>query len=252
MKKQVSSKHGVPVVIGETLPETKAVFTKQANELDAPILFANEERWVSDWRNEHDELIVSVAKHFDDERKNYRLDLTGLYQAKNLLTVLQAVHMLISAGWRIGEHDIEKALLRVKKLTGLQGRWQVIHHKPYTVLDVGHNEDGIKQIVSQLEHCNFHKLHIIIGMVKDKDVEKVLTLLPQYAEYYFTKASIPRALPEDELMHTAKLLGLEGNAFATVNVALQHAANVAHADDMILVCGSVFVVGEVEESTIKW
>lgn len=245
-------KQGIPVIVGETLPETKPVFEKQSNELSASICYANEERWLPEWKQEKNELIVAVAKYHIDERKFYRLDLTGLYQAKNLLTVLQVVHVLTSMGWKIDEHDVDKALLQVKKLTGLHGRWDVIHHAPYTVLDVGHNEDGIKQITSQLEHCNFHKLHIIIGMVKDKEIEKVLSLLPQYAEYYFTRAQIPRALPEDELMNKAKSLQLEGHAFINVNEALQQAANNAHEEDMILICGSVFVVGEVEASKIQW
>jgi dihydrofolate synthase/folylpolyglutamate synthase len=143
-------------------------------------------------------------------------------------------------------------LSNVKRLTGLQGRWEVVHHAPLTVLDVGHNEDGIKQITSQLEHCNFHKLHIVIGMVKDKEIDKILSLLPAYAHYYFTKAQIARALPEAELMNKAKNFELTGHAFTGVNEALQQAANNAHKDDMILICGSVFVVGEVEINQIKW
>lgn len=245
-------KQGVPVVIGETVPETKTVFEKQASEMNANIFYASEEKWIPEWKQEKHALIVAVAKHYVDERRFYHLDLTGLYQAKNLLTVLEAVHILTSKGWKISGHDVDKALQQVKKLTGLHGRWQVVNHAPYTVLDVGHNEDGIKQITGQLEHCNFHKLHIVIGMVKDKEIEKVLSLLPQYAQYYFTRAQIPRALPQEELMAKAKSLQLEGNAYPNVNEALQQAANNAHEDDMILVCGSVFIVGEVEVSKIRW
>ena len=245
-------KKGIPVVIGESLPETKPVFQQKAKEMDAPIHFANEKRWIADWKQEKHELIVNVADNHTDERKNYKLRLTGLYQTKNLLTVLEAVHILILKGWQIEEKHVEDGLLSVKKLTGLNGRWEVIHEHPYTVLDVGHNEDGIKQITEQLEHCNFQKLHIVIGMVKDKDVSKIFALLPKFATYYFTKAQIPRALPEQELADKAKEFDLQGKEFSSVMEALQQAVDHAHKDDMILVCGSVFVVGEVEEGRVKW
>ncbi len=245
-------KKGVPVVIGETLPETKAVFIEKAKEMDAPIHFANEERWVADWKQPGHYLEVNIADNRTDERKQYRLELTGLYQMKNLLTVAEAVHLLTQQGWKIEDKQVEHALQNIRKLTGLHGRWEVIHESPYTVLDVGHNEDGIKQITEQLEHCNFQKLHIVIGMVKDKDISAILALLPKYAHYYFTKAQIPRALPENELAEKALTLDLNGHAFATVTEALQQAINNAHKEDMILVCGSVFVVGEVEVEGLKW
>lgn len=245
-------KQGIPVVIGETLSETKPVFIEKAKETGAPIHFANEKRWIADWKQEKHQLIVNVADSYSDERKNYHLDLTGLYQTKNLITVLEAVHILTATGWQIVEKHIEHGLLQVKKLTGLHGRWEIIHNNPFTVLDVGHNEDGIKQIAEQLEHCNFQKLHIVIGMVKDKDISKILSLLPQYATYYFTKAQIPRALPENELAEKAKEFGLHGKAFPAVMEAFQHAVDLAHKNDMILVCGSVFVIAEIEVSQVKW
>ncbi|MEJ7679810.1 MAG: Mur ligase family protein [Segetibacter sp.] len=223
-------KKGIPVVIGETSPETKPVFQQKAKEADAPIYFANEKRWIADWKQEKHELVVNVADNHTDERKNYKLGLTGLYQIKNLLTVLEAIHILILKGWQIEEKHIEDAFLHVKKLTGLHGRWEIIHDNPFTVLDVGHNEDGIKQIAEQLEHCNFQKLHIVMGMVKDKDIAKILSLLPEYAIYYFTKAQIPRALPENELAEQAKEFDLQGKAFPSVMEAFQQAADHAHKE----------------------
>ena len=169
-----------------------------------------------------------------------------------MLTVLETVYRLQLQGWKIDEKDIDEGLLHVKKLTGLHGRWEVVHQHPFTVLDVGHNGDGIKQIAEQLEHCNFQKLHMVIGFVKDKDINKLLSLLPRYAEYYFTKAQIPRALPEGELAEKAKEFDLNGKAFPSVMEAFQQAIDHAHKDDMILVCGSVFVVGEVDVSMVKW
>ncbi|HAK11469.1 MAG TPA: dihydrofolate synthase, partial [Chitinophagaceae bacterium] len=135
--------------------------------------------------------------------------------------------------------------------TGLYGRWDIIQESPLVVLDVGHNEDGIQQIIHQLNHTNYEQLHIVTGMVKDKDVDKVLILLPKHAHYYFTKAQIPRALPENELLEKAIENGLSGQAYAEVNTALQAALQSANKNDLVLVCGSVFVVGEVDRSAIS-
>jgi dihydrofolate synthase/folylpolyglutamate synthase len=245
-------KQGIPVVVGETLPETKPVFEEKAFELNAPIYYAHENKWVADWHQVSSQLKVNIADKRTDERKEYSLELTGLYQVQNLLTVLEAIYLLTKMGWKIQEKHIKYALENIRRLTGLHGRWEVIHDRPYTVLDVAHNEDGIKQVAGQLEHCNFQKLRIVIGMVKDKDISAVLSLLPKYAQYYFTKAQIPRALPEQELALNAADYDLKGHAFATVIEAVQHAIDDAHEDDMILICGSVFVVGEVEVEQLKW
>jgi len=186
-----------------------------------------------------------VADSGSDDRNTYQLDLPGYYQTKNCITVLEVIYHLQKAGYKITEEQVQKALRQVKKLTGLHGRWEVIHANPVVVLDVGHNEDGIKQITAQIELSDYQHLHIVIGMVKDKEVEKVLSLLPKEATYYFTRAQIPRALPEDELAARGQAVGLSGHTYGDVNTALQQAMNRAGKNDMILVCGSVFVVGEV-------
>ena len=245
-------KKGVPVVIGETLAETKPVFLNKAAAENAPIYFAYEKRCIADWEMHQNVLLATIADTQTDERKNYSLSLLGLYQLKNLLTVLEAIHQLKLQGFNISEPQIADGLLRVKKLTGLEGRWQVIHQKPYTVLDVGHNEDGIKQIIEQLHHCTFAHLHIVIGLVKDKDVSMVLSQLPKHATYYFTKAQIPRALSEILLMEQANEYGLNGHTYPSVNEALQAAVSHSSQHDMILVCGSVFVVGDVNAELIRW
>ena len=133
----------------------------------------------------------------------------------------------------------------MKKINGLHGRWEVIHPSPLVVLDVAHNVDGIRQLVQQAELTEHRNLFIIIGMVSDKEVEKVLAELPHQAYYYFTRAQIPRALPEDELAIKATMLGLKGETWSEVNKALHAAIQKADPDDMIIVCGSVFLVGEV-------
>jgi dihydrofolate synthase / folylpolyglutamate synthase len=164
---------------------------------------------------------------------------------KNLLTVVQTINQLNAQGWNISQEHMKAGLAHVKKLTGLHGRWEVIQQNPKIVLDVAHNEDGIKQLASQLEHEDHHKVHMVIGLVKDKDIEKVLAALPRHAIYYFTNAQIPRALPAIELMAAAAKHDLHGHHYPDVNSALQQAITNADKEDLILVCGSVYVVGEV-------
>lgn len=236
-------KKGIPVVIGEFIPESKPIFQSKGSE--SQIIYAQENRYVADWKYSDHQLKVEVVDIKKDAHQIYQLDLSGIYQTKNLLTVLEAAHQLYLQGWRTDSITVQKALPHVKRLTGLHGRWEVIHHHPTVILDVGHNVDGISQIVKQIELSNYQHLHFIIGMVKDKDVDSVLTLLPKTATYYFTQAQIPRALDAESLLQHAKQFGLHGSTYDNVNIALQKAISQAQKDDMILVCGSVFLVGEV-------
>jgi dihydrofolate synthase / folylpolyglutamate synthase len=238
-------KETTPIVIGEFTAITKPIFEKRANELDAKIHWANEERWISDFNISAHHIEISVADKRTDERINYQLDLPGIYQTKNLLTVLSAVDILHQKKWNISLTDIQKALSNTKKINGLHGRWEVLKEKPLLVLDVAHNEDGITQIVRQIELVGAQEVHIVIGMVKDKEIERVLDLLPKKAHYYFTKAPIPRALDEQILMQEANKKGLLGNCFPFINEAVKNALHHAKENDLVLVCGSVFVVGEV-------
>jgi dihydrofolate synthase/folylpolyglutamate synthase len=190
-------------------------------------------------------LAVTVNEKTKDEKPVYRLDLSGLYQQKNLVTVLEAVHQLQLIGWKISYGNVSEALQHVKKTTGLHGRWEVILHDPKIILDVAHNVDGISQVVEQLSFETYDHLYIVIGMVKDKEIEEVLKLLPSHASYYFTKAQIPRALDEKELKEKASQLNLDGKAFPDVNGAVQDILTHAKKNDLILICGSVFLVAEV-------
>lgn len=238
-------KPGIPVVIGETLPETLPVFSAKAGDVQASLFIANETREVTDWQWDHQHLVISTASKHQADHIIYQLDLPGIYQCKNLLTVLEACTQLVQKGWRITDATIHTALKHTKKITGLHGRWETIHLHPRVVLDVAHNEDGIKQLLQQLELTPYDQLRIVTGMVKDKEIDKVVSLLPGHAHYYFSKAQIPRALPEEELLAIAGQKGLKGKAFPEVNLALHAAITDANPDDLILVCGSVFLVGEV-------
>jgi dihydrofolate synthase/folylpolyglutamate synthase len=239
-------KHNIPVVIGEHHPETAPVFEAKAKIENAPLSFADHHRYVTDWKYGRHTLDVEIATTpVAAGVEWYTLDLAGIYQTRNLLTVLEAVHMLRGRGWKLEPPALRRALRQVKHLTGLHGRWEIIHEHPDIVLDVAHNEDGIRQLLRQIEVTDHEELHIILGLVKDKTIDKILTLLPKQANYYFTRAQIPRALPEDQLAAQATAAGLKGQKYPTVPEALQAARTRARPKDLIVICGSVFVVGEV-------
>jgi dihydrofolate synthase/folylpolyglutamate synthase len=238
-------KTGVPVVIGETIAETRPLFEETARKKNAPLSIASEKRQVTDWSWQKHELVVEVAEEHHTDHKIYHLDLPGIYQRKNLLTVLETTRQLQQRGWEIDDQSVHKGLRQTKKLTGLHGRWEIIHTNPVVVLDVAHNEDGVRQLVQQAEVTPHQELHIVTGMVKDKEIEAILALFPQEARYYFTKAQVPRALPENELLEKARQLNLKGESFAEVNTALASALEHAREDDLVIICGSVFLVGEV-------
>jgi len=244
-------KEKIPVVIGEVLPETLPVFETHTKEKRAPLSIASHQRQVTDWYWEKQQFIVTLADEHHIGHKTYQLDLPGIYQAKNLLTVLETISQLRQMGWKIDDETVHAALQQVKKLTGLHGRWEVVWQSPLLVLDVAHNPDGIQQLTQQIELTAYKNLHIIIGLVKDKDIDSVLRLLPKHALYYFTKAQIPRALPEEELQQQAARLGLKGTACSAVHTALYAASLNAGKEDLIIVCGSIFLVGEVSLNSIK-
>ncbi len=238
-------KQDIPVVIGETFEETKIVFEKKAKETNSKIFFANEKFEILSSEYNVKYLDLEILNKETKEKDKYLLDLNGIYQEKNILTVLTAIDILKNS-FLLKEEKIKSALRNVKKLTGLFGRWDVIHQNPTVALDVAHNEDGIKQLMNQIHKSKFKNLHIIFGMVKDKDLQKVLVQFPKDAKYYFTKAHNPRALSEAELKEKTQEYQLTGNFYPDVNKALKTALANASEEDLIVVCGSVFVIAEVE------
>jgi len=245
-------KQNIPVVVGETLPETEKVFKQVAKEKNAFLALASDKRQAISWhwekparRSGGHELLVEVTQQDKTDHQVYRLDLPGIYQAKNLITVLEICSQLNQQGWKIEETDVKSGFQNAKKLTDLHGRWEVIHPHPLIILDVAHNEDGIKMLMEQVEVTEHDHLHIVIGIVKEKDPEKLLALFPKLAHYYFTQANIPRALNADILKETAQAFGLKGEVYTDVNAAVKAAVAKSEKNDMILVCGSVFLVGEV-------
>ena len=245
-------KAGVPVVIGEEQDESRDVFLKTAEETGSPIHFASKNRFPGEWKTEGRFLYVQLTETHNNQKKNFHLDLTGLYQLKNLTTVAEAVSVLNQKGYLITDWAMQQGLKQVKHLTGLYGRWDILHEHPLVITDVAHNEEGMKAIAKQIENTSHEELHIIIGMVKDKAIENILRHLPVMAIYYFTRAQIPRALPEMELMTRAAELGLKGKSYPDVKQALEAAVLNAGLKDLILICGSVFLIGEVNLKEVSF
>ena len=249
-------KKDTPVVIGVLDPATKKVFEDKASKENAPIYFAEDfiefKSFQNNWHNALFEFNQPLIHLLDAPLfpKNFTIecDLPAKYQAKNLKGVLVAAQLLSTMGWKLPANKIMKALSQVKVNNGLMGRWECIQDNPRVILDVAHNEHGIHALLEQLASSHYQQLHIVTGMVKDKDVQAVLALLPKNALYYFTQSHIPRALPVDELAAQAKSIGLNGTNFDDVNIALKDAIKNANQQDLILVIGSIFLVAEVDRT----
>ncbi len=241
-------KRNIPVVISETQLKTYPLFVQKAKEENAPILFA-------DTHFKVDHIITSnkikpflvFNVYYNDILfyKNLHLDLIGNYQLKNIAGVLQTVEVLKTKGFSIRKEDIESALKNIKKRTGLLGRWHILNKQPLTICDTGHNIDGIRQVVNQINTTPHKRLHFVLGVVKDKDVSEIFNLLPKDASYYFCKADLPRSLDQNELKRIALEHGLKGKPYPSVAKALHAAQQKATNQDLIFIGGSTFVVAEV-------
>ena len=233
-------KEGIPVVIGETTPETKPVFAEKAIQVNAPIHFAEEEQFLLESSiNEQGKRIYQTKEYADLEG-----ELGGLCQIKNTNTLLSAIRILQDSGYNINDTHVREGFAHVCSLTGLMGRWQKILETPVAYCDTGHNKAGIQYIVEQLSRQTYRQLHIVMGMVNDKDISGVLAMLPKDAIYYFTKASVSRALNENEVKRLAGEAGLEGNTYPSVKDAFEAAQTSAYPDDFIFVGGSTFIVAD--------
>ncbi|MFK5958254.1 MAG: folylpolyglutamate synthase/dihydrofolate synthase family protein [Lutibacter sp.] len=215
-------KNKIPVVIGEFQEVTYSVFKAIAEENGAPIF---------------------LASSIIDE--NYQSDLKGIYQIKNIKTALQTIHVLIQQGLIISEGNIQKGFNNVVENTGLLGRWQLLNKKPKVICDTGHNKEGLSYVFEQLKQEPYNKLHIVLGVVNDKNLNSILPLFPKKATYYFCKPNIPRGLNESELQATCCKFNLVGNRYNSVNDAYKGALKSANNEDLIFIGGSTFVVAEV-------
>ncbi len=215
-------KPNVPVVIGETQKETTAVFKALAEKNKSKIIFADKQ-----------------------DTEDFTSDLTGSYQSKNIVTVVNALKELQLKEFNISKQNIIDGLRKVVKNTGLMGRWQVLQLHPKVVCDTGHNKDGLTYVMNQLSKEQFESLHIVFGVVNDKDLTSIIDLLPKKATYYFCKPDIPRGLDAQELQNRLEPHGIKGFAYNSVNQAYKKALEKASANDFIFVGGSTFVVAEI-------
>jgi dihydrofolate synthase / folylpolyglutamate synthase len=238
-------KPSIPVVIGETQEETTPVFVNKANETLSPIIFADQTLRLENFDNSGETAFFDVWQNNTLLFEKMECDLTGIYQQKNIITVLCSILQLQKAGFNITEEHIRNGLKSVKANTGLQGRWQKLSSSPLTYCDTGHNVNGIQEVLKQINRLQFTTLHFVLGMVKDKDITKVLSLLPTNAVYYFCNAQIPRALPAAELQQQAAAMSLNGDVYPFVANALKAAQTAATPADLVFVGGSTFVVAEV-------
>ncbi|HLC83554.1 MAG TPA: folylpolyglutamate synthase/dihydrofolate synthase family protein [Bacteroidia bacterium] len=241
-------KTGIPVVIGETQIDSKYVFIKTAKEKNTSIVFADEiykAKNVQHIKKDQLFLELDIEKNGSILYENLESELLGMYQQKNISTVLCVIDKLNEKGFQLSEEIIRSGIKNTISQTGLLGRWQILSEQPLVIADTAHNEAGIKEVLNQIKHTPHQKLHFVLGMVSDKDISKILLMLPKSAKYYFCKANIPRALPAFELSLEAKKAGLKGEVYACVKDALIAAKQSATEEDMVFVGGSTFTVAEV-------
>ena len=245
-----------PVIIGEYQPEVSQVFIDKAQSVEAPISFASEE-WSLEVKGERQKvkgfggLEIRVGDSgplppgSELRTQDLYLDLTGTYQLKNVKTVLSAVAALKRQGFTIADEHLAMALRQVGKLTGLRGRWEVLDQNPLIICDTGHNPEGIAEVLKNIKRIDYDALHFVMGVVNDKDLTKILAMLPKEATYYFSRPDIPRGLDAENLKKQAADFGLIGEAYPSVNAALKTARKAAGKDDLVFVGGSTFVVAEI-------
>ena len=236
-------KNGVPVVVSQLQPEVSQVFADKAKETKSELIFAEQQYKVE--KIEYSDTFQSITISHQGFASTWDLDLMGSYQKFNLAGVLVTVDILNRIGLSISSDNVAAGLKSVQNSTGLMGRWQKLQYSPKVFCDTGHNVDGITQVLEQINRIPHKHLHMVIGMVGDKNIDGMLTLFPKDATYYFTKASIPRALDQNELQQRALNFGLKGKTYSTIAEALECAKSNAKSEDFIFVGGSTFVVAEV-------
>ncbi len=214
-------KREIPVVVGEYQKETIDVFKKIANKFNSQLIVASE------------------------LKNNYQSDLKGYYQAHNVKTAVQTLAILKAKGFKVLENNIKNGLLKVVQNTGLLGRWQILNKQPKVICDTGHNTEGLGYVFKQIKEEPFENLHIVLGVVSDKNLDLIFSLFPSNACYYFCKPNIPRGLDAQILQSQAEAFGLLGNRYGSVNEAYNSALKTATNNDLIFIGGSTFVVAEV-------
>jgi dihydrofolate synthase / folylpolyglutamate synthase len=235
------------VVIGETQVEVKNVFTEKAKAMQAPIVFADKSYRAELKGQVEEDSVFTIYRNNEVCYNDIRVNLQGPYQEKNITTLFQCIESIndLDLFKMIREYDIRNGLPKLKALTKYQGRWQRLQTNPTIIADSAHNEGGLQYAMAELKKMSYDKLHIVMGMVNDKEVDKMLQLFPAEATYYFCKADIPRGLDAAVLQKQAGAFGLQGTSYDSVATALKAAKGVAKKGDLVYVGGSTFVVAEV-------
>ena len=240
-------KQGVPVIVSHTQKEIQAVFLQKTAEMQASLVFADQQWEVTRTPNPDASQLARFQVKGRTDAFELEFGLRGDYQRYNLPGILEAVEQMRKQGWNLTKEALHLGLARVSEQTGLKGRWQILQTQPLTIADTGHNEAGIVEVVNQLKKYPYSQLWMVIGMVNDKDISKVLDLLPKDATYIFCQANIPRAMDAHELASKALEKGLKGEVISKVTDAIEFARKNAGADDLIFIGGSTFVVAEIED-----
>lgn len=244
-------KENIPVVVGETQQYSSAIFNAVSKEKSAKIFYADKmfrAKNINQQFNNKPFLELTIEA-IDDQVINKNLNVTselaGIYQVKNIITAFATIEILLSKGYLIKQKNILNGFEKVIRNTEILGRWQKLSDNPLTFCDTGHNEEGIREILIQIKKIPYQKLHWIFGMVNDKDISKILSILPKKAEYYFCRADVPRALNDNDLFQEAGKYGLRCTAYGSVMNAYNKAKVLAKNDDLVFIGGSTFVVAEV-------
>ncbi|HDR68718.1 MAG TPA: bifunctional folylpolyglutamate synthase/dihydrofolate synthase [Bacteroidaceae bacterium] len=238
-------KPGRPVVSGSSDETINKVFADKASELKSDIFFAADRyKCLYSTLTPENRRLFRLAEKNSDSRITIITDLLGDYQKENVITALTVIDLLKDKKWNINQKNVKQGFKNVVKNTGLRGRWEIIGHNPRIVCDIGHNRDGIKIVVSQINNTPWKRLHMVLGFVNDKDIDAIMQELPDKATYYFTSPSVPRALDHKVLKQKAEAFNLRGESYGTVREAFSAAKSTAGPDDMIFVGGSTFVVAD--------
>lgn len=237
-------KQGVPVIVGERQQDVEGVFERVAVEKGSPLVFASDLWQIATMGKDSGLLHLKAMHRYSGDERTYALDLTGSYQAKNLPGVLCAVGELKKKRFPVRDVDVQQALKQVQGLTGLMGRWQTLSTNPLIICDTGHNVDGWREVLANIAATSYQELHVVIGVMRDKDLDQMLPLLPRDAHYYFCQVDMPRALPAVELHAIAAHFGLRGGVFDRVVDAVVAAREQALSSDLIFIGGSTFIVAD--------
>jgi dihydrofolate synthase/folylpolyglutamate synthase len=233
------------VIIGEKHPETTSVFLDKAAKMQARILFA-EDFYQCEKKAENFPYALYSIKELKSNKESFlELDLLGDYQEKNLQTTIMTVQHLREVGFSISEEKLKNGLKKTIENTALLGRWQFLQKNPLVICDTAHNKEGLSVVLSQLKKMNAARIHFVLGFVNDKNIDRILSLFPKEASYYFCQAGIPRAMKIDELQQMAEKLALKGKSYSSVQQAYQSAMQCAKHNEIVFVGGSTFVVAEV-------